>query len=289
MDRIAELFIILEDLFRDTKGVQEKLIALKPTWTLPTDLALLLPQIARTFGLLSDFDKGHELVTEAEKLLDQVPESNIKAIIVVRISLERGRLFRSSGKPKESIPFFQQAWDKSIGVEGADYFLVDAGHMMALVAERADRLKWYENSIAAAEKSDDKKAKGWLGALYNNSAWNEHDMENFEKALELFQRGLDFRIRNSDPEQTINIAKWSVARALRSLKRYDEALKIQQELAKNPNDGYVFEELMELYIALDMNDQIKPVAKQAYDKLSKDDWFVKNESARFEKIKSFAE
>ncbi|KAJ3252752.1 hypothetical protein HK103_001308 [Boothiomyces macroporosus] len=288
MDKITELFDALEHLFSNTKDTQAKLIALKETWSTPTELALLLPQIARTYGLLSDFENGHKLVSEAEQLLHQIPDSNLKTIIIVRISLERGRLYRSSGKKAESIPFFQDAWDKSLGVEGADYFLVDAGHMMALVMEREQRLNWYEKSIAAAEKSTDKKARGWLGALYNNSAWDEHDLGNYQKALELFQKGLDFRISNNDSQRTINIAKWSVARAQRSLGRYQEALEIQEELANHPNDGYVFEELLELYSALDQKEKVQTVAKKAYELLSKDDWFVKNEAARFEKIKTLA-
>ncbi|MBZ0304515.1 MAG: tetratricopeptide repeat protein, partial [Anaerolineae bacterium] len=74
--------------------------------------------------------------------------------------------------------------------------------------------------------------------------WTYHDQGNYEKALEMFQQALIFREGN--PRQ-IQIARWCIARTLRSLNRVEEALAIQREL--NPEDGFVVEEIAECLLA----------------------------------------
>ncbi|MBI4926955.1 MAG: hypothetical protein HY835_04260, partial [Anaerolineae bacterium] len=101
-----------------------------------------------------------------------------------------------------------------------------------------------------------------------------------------FQRALRYRQEQEDPAP-IRIARWCVARTLRSLNRLEEALQIQQELlAENTEDGYISEELGELYLALGKPEEARPHFAQAYSLLSKDDWLVKNEAQRLERIRS---
>ena len=82
-----------------------------------------------------------------------------------------------------------------------------------------------------------------------------------------------------------------MARCLRSLGRYDEALAIQRALeqewaAAGQADGYVFEEMAELLDATGKPDQAQPYFRRAADELGKDAWFVENESRRLARLRS---
>ena len=144
-----------------------------------------------------------------------------------------------------------------------------------------------------AEASDDPRAQGWLGALYNNTGWAYHDSGEYERALELFEKGLAWRLERDDPQAT-RIAKWTVARALRSLDRTHEALAMQQSLlgeheAAGTRDGYVFEEIAECLLSLDRPDEARTYFMRAYQELSKDGWLKDNERERLERLNRLGE
>ena len=89
------------------------------------------------------------------------------------------------------------------------------------------------------------------------------------------------------------LAKWCVARTLRALGRLDDAIKIQLALLEQmidigPTDGYVYEELGELYLAKG-EDVSKMYFQFAYNELSKDTWLAANEPKRLERMKLMAE
>ena len=69
---------------------------------------------------------------------------------------------------------------------------------------------------------------------------------------------------------TIRLSKWAVARCLRSLKMYQAASDILQELLKFPEAGYASEELGEDLLALGRADEAKPYFKKAFELLSQD-------------------
>jgi tetratricopeptide (TPR) repeat protein len=244
----------------------------------------LQTQIARTFGLESEFDRAHALLDTVESALTDTP-----AIVHVRYLLERGRTFRSSGEVGKSEPLFIEAFDRARAI-GADFYAVDAAHMIALVvSERADKQKWHLLGVDIAEKSDDDRARGWLGSLYNNIGWDFLDHAEYEQALDMFDKTLAFRIEQGKVRETA-IAKWCIARTLRSLERHDEALKIQIDLqaeydSTGQADGYVYEELGELYLLTGKPEQSQKYFALAYAELAKDDWFVKNEAARLQRMK----
>ena len=71
----------------------------------------------------------------------------------------------------------------------------------------------------------------------------------------------------------------------------DEALKEQRllelEHKKDGNsDPYVQEELGELLLLKGKPDEASVHFAKAYDELSKDEWFVKNETERLDRIKA---
>ena len=120
---------------------------------------------------------------------------------------------------------------------GADYYLVDALHMLGIAAPPDEQLDWNLRALAAAEASTDARARGWRGSLLNNIGGTYHDRGDYAKALDYWQQGLTEREASGDKARA-RIAKWKVARGLRSLNRLDEAEKIQRELGWKPTIGF---------------------------------------------------
>lgn len=237
----------------------------------------LLTQIARTYGLRGEFAEAHRILDEAEAGLN-----GKTTVAQVRLLLERGRTFNSSGQVEKARPFFLRAWDLARAA-GEDFYAVDAAHMLGIAAPAEEQLDWNRRALSMAEASTDPLARGWAGSLYNNLGWTEHSAGHYAQALEWFQKALAFREARGKPGP-ITIARWSVARCLRSLGRVEEALAIQQALAAGEQDGYVFEEIGECLLALDRPAEAPPFFAQAYGLLSAGGELV-GEPERLERLK----
>lgn len=233
-------------------------------------------QIARALGLQRKFD-------EARAELAQV-RSGASPIVRTRLALETGRVYRSSGNTKEAKPHFQAALREAKSVR-LDFYAVDAAHMIALVVPPEESIIWHEEGLRLARTANEERAREWQGSLLNNLGWTYHELGRFESALLTFQQAYEFRKTRTDAEAT-RISEWCVARSLRSLRRHDEALEILSRLVKGPEDGYVNEELAENLEALGLVHQAKPQFSRAYELLSKDEWLVKNEAARLERLRT---
>lgn len=252
----------------------------------------LLTQIARTHSLRRAFDEAHCILDDAEALIhrfDDSPDDKTQTPVArIRYLLERGRTYNSAGDVEAARPLFVEAWELARQA-GEDYHAVDAAHMLGICEPADASLLWNKRAMEAAESSDDQRAKGWLGALYNNTGWTYHDAGEYEKALELFEKGLAWRTERENP-QAMQIAKWTVGRAKRSVGRTEEALTLQQTLLEEhevsgTSDGYVYEEIAECLFALDRPDEALPYFGRAYQELSKDGWLTENEPERLERLK----
>ncbi len=243
------------------------------------DLDLLLQldtQIARTYGLRGKYDESHKILDTVEAQL--TPEHRIA---VVRYLLERGRSFNSAGDKKKARALFLDAFTKGkqIGTDlaPAESLTIDAAHMLGIAEESAKALEWNQKAIALAEKAKDPRARGWLGSLLNNTGWTYHDQGDFAKALELFTKCLAF---NEEQKRTpqVRIAKWTIGRTYRSMKRYDEAIAIHKALleeyekAGEREAGFCPEEIGECLWALDRKEQARPYLAAAYEKLAEIHW-----------------
>jgi tetratricopeptide (TPR) repeat protein len=177
----------------------------------------LLTQIARAQGLQRRFDQAHATLDEAAALLEP-------GLVVsrVRYLLERGRVFNLASDKQQASPLFDEAWRVARDV-GEDFYAVDAAHMLGICEPPESALAWNERALELAEKSPQPRAKGWLGSLYNNIGWTYHDLGRFEQALEMFTRALEYWQKQPQPDR-LRIARWTVARATRSLGRFHEAV-----------------------------------------------------------------
>jgi tetratricopeptide (TPR) repeat protein len=211
----------------------------------------------------------------------------------IRYLLERGRTFNSSKVYDKAKENFLEAYRLSDENKFDDY-TIDAAHMMGIVEKGNESLKWNEIAMKHAEETQDNKAKGWLGSLYNNTGWTYHNMGEYEKALELFEKYVSWQTERNAKRGLI-IAKWCVARTLRSLGKVQEALDKQMDLKteieqKNMGeDGYNSEEIGECLLLLNRKDESKPYFKKAYEMLSGDIWLAENEKDRLIRIKKLSE
>ncbi len=168
--------------------------------------------------------------------------------------------------------------------------LIDAAHMCGIAAPSEQRQFWNLKALDLAEKSTDPKARHWLGSLYNNMGWDYFDRKQYDSALELFNKGLQYRLSQNQPKET-RIARWSVAKTLRYIGQVDSALAIQESLEKEwaasgeEQDGYVFEELAECLLSLKRTEESVPYFARAYEFLSKDPWLSRDEPQRLARLK----
>ena len=250
-------------------------------------LAELLTQIARAQGLQMKFKEAHVTLGQAESLLE---ERMTRARI--RYLLERGRVYNSSKEREKSEQYFVDAWN--LGRKSKeDFYTVDALHMLAIVAPADEQLSWAEAAMDAAEKSKDERAKKWLGALYNNTGWTYHDLGEYEKALDMFEKSLAWNELHGDAAR-VRIARWTIARAYRSLGHLQEALDIQLALEQEIDaegiepDGYVYEEIGECLLAIGRDEESKPYFKLAFEHLSKDEWMQANEAERLKRLEQLS-
>ena len=232
--------------------------------------AEVLTQLARAEGLRGRFEAAEALVGEAEGL------AGSSAAARARVALERGRLYRSRGEASTALPLFEHAF--AVACEGANAALAaDAAHMAALAASDAETfLAWTQRGVELARRSEDADVRYWLGPLLNNLGWHHYDSGELSSALAAFQRALAERERDAANAGAREIARYAVAKTLRTLGRPDEAVTlIEQAVAwaveTGKPDGWFHEELAETYGALGREADAREQARRALPLLARDD------------------
>lgn len=219
------------------------------------DALILQTQIARTHGLRRDFARARSLLHEIEP---KVKEAG--AEVRVRWALELGRSHASATHPAETqTPEARETarrlWTNALDTARSarlDGLAVDAIHMFAFIdTAPADQLRWAREALAVVEASSQPAAKRWEASVRNNLGVALHRLGRHEDALAEFRRALALREQGGNAG-AVRAAHWMVAWTLRSLKRGDEALAIQQRLEREADaagqpDRYVFEELEALH------------------------------------------
>ncbi|GFT08573.1 uncharacterized protein NPIL_567861 [Nephila pilipes] len=250
----------------------------------------ILSQIALAQAMQKEFTEAHRTLDKAEASLTSEYE-----LARVRILLERGRVFHQSGNIDEALPLFKRSYKLS-EEHKFDFHTVNAAHMVAIVEESVDeKIKWNKKAIDLAQKTQDKKAYTWLGALYNNLAQSYIEAKQYSEAHSAFEKCKKYAEEKGDMI-VVRGAKWGIARSLRSLELLDNALEMQLALLEEYETiakkgelpielivvgrGMIYEELTEIHLA-----NVKKFSVLAYQDLSQDPWFVKLEPKRLEKMK----
>ena len=288
-------------LLGDPIAVEAKLVELLQTAKTASDQSIypqILSQIALAQGMQQKFSEAHATLDKAQAALTQ--DSHIAE---VRILLDRGKVFQQSEHLPNARDYFEQSYYLATKY-GFDSYAIDAAHMIAVISEdNTDKIHWNELAIKLANKTDNPKARSWLGSLYNNLGQNLLDDRQYENALDAFTRTLKYR-EEEGLIVNIRVANWAIGCALRRLGRLDEALQIQlslfdeyEALNKEGNlgmpievydslRGFVCEELAEIYDAKSNKEKSTCFARLAFDDLSKskDPIFVKSVANRLKRL-----
>jgi tetratricopeptide (TPR) repeat protein len=248
----------------------------------------LLTQIARAQGLQRRFDTAHATLDRVQAALEDQPEGET-GTPRVRYLLERGRVFNSAGEPERARPLFLAAWRQATDAS-QDGYAVDAAHMLGIVEPAEQGLEWNRKALALAEGSDDPRARRWRGSLYNNMGWTHHAAAEYELALAMFESALGAWEADGQTGR-LPIARWAIARALRSLGRTQEALARQRVLLEEgvragTSDGVVSEEIGECLLALGREEEAQPHFARAWALLSQDAWLAEAEPARLDRLRA---
>ena len=229
--------------------------------------AEVLTQLARVEGLRGAFDRCGELLDEAGRV------GAGSAVVGVRLALERGRLLRSSGDATAAYPLFVTAFESGVA-SGEHYLAGDAAHMAALAAADDEGFRaWTTRGIELGEREP--AASYWRGPLLNNLGWALHERGDHDEALSAFERALAVRQENPSEDYAVEIARYAVAVALRTLGRPAEAAveaerAVAWSLSSGRRDPYFHEELAEDYAALGREQDAAKHARQALEFFSLD-------------------
>jgi tetratricopeptide (TPR) repeat protein len=171
--------------------------------------AEVLTQLARVEGLREDFDASERLLQQAEAL------AGASDVARVRIDLERGRKLRSSGDPAAALPLFEAAYARA-SESGQDFLAGDAIHMCAISVDELEAMEeWTQRGLEFSERRP--AAAYWAGPLLNNLGWAYYDAGDHRRALELFERALEVRLRDPENEAAIAFAREAVETARQAL------------------------------------------------------------------------
>ena len=246
-------------------------------------------QVARAQGLQRRFDDADRTLDGVQAMLGELPVR-----VRVRYLLERGRRWNSGGDRAAAVGWFEQSLAAAAHdtLPGAAFYRVDALHMLAIVAPSEQAIAWHRRALAAAEEATDARTRGWRGSLLHNLGWTLHDRGDYAAALELWQKALAEREAAHDVARA-RIARWTVARGLRSLGRLDEAETMQRALMRELDterapDGYVFEELAEIAVVRGDRAAARPLAAKAYAILGEDAELRANDAARLSRLADLA-
>ena len=244
-------------------------------------------QIARTLSLRREFNKAHALLDTIEKRFSEKTRPTAR----VRYWLERGRTWRSAGDLVKARPLFFDAWQLA-DREKLTLLAIDAAHMLGIIDPPDEATRWNERAMALAMSTNAPRALRWRGSLANNMGHTERERGNLDAAIKYFRASLTaFQLTRSDSQ--IRVAQWQVANVLRLQKKYDEALAMQLRLEKDmieasAPDGYVYEEIAEIYLAKASAVEAKPYFAKAVSVLAADAAFVESEKARLARLVEMA-
>lgn len=247
------------------------------------DALVLRTQVARALGLRGRFE-------EATGELAALP-ADASPLVLAWAALETGRVLRSSGNADEAVSMFGDAL-ATAEQAGADDVAADAAHMLAITVHGEEQVRWARRALDIATASDDPRVRRWIAPVSHNLGWTLHDLGRVQEALGVWQTALEERLAAAGAPgapagaaRELHVARWTVARGLRSAGHPEEALAIQTALAETAEpDGHVAEEIGELLLALGRDAEAAPHFARAHALLARDARLVEAEPERIARL-----
>ncbi len=188
-----------------------------------------LTQLARVQGLREDYDGG-------DRLLDEVAEEDPR--VRIRVDLERGRLRRSSGDKEAALPLFERAFEAA--VEAGEDWLAATRRTWPRSRRRTATASSPGRTAGSSWPSRSEAAAYWAGPLLNNLGWEHFDAEEYEQALDAFERALASAsgIRRTRPRSSTR-ARRSPRRGRRSAGTRPRSASNRAGVVERPDHGEV--------------------------------------------------
>lgn len=239
--------------FNDPAGSRQRILDAMQDAS-PDEVRILNSQLARSHGLMREFEVARNILQGMRHQADASAEANAS------LELEWGRCFCSATHdPSLATPTDRETAKTAFlaardfaELAGRDDLVVDALHMLAFVEIAPEQqLEWTRAALEVAEKSEQASARKWRASLSNNLGYALHQSKKYQDALLHFERALELRQEQGNAKNT-RVAKWMIAWTLRSLNRQAEAVAMQERLetecaqAGEP-DLHVFNELALLH------------------------------------------
>ncbi len=102
--------------------------------------------------------------------------------------------------------------------------------MLGIVLPSDESRSWNERAMELARSSPDPAARRWIGSLANNMGWARHAEGDDDGAIALFELSRDAFLADGRADRA-RIARWSIARCLRSRGDVEQALEEQRGAA----------------------------------------------------------
>jgi hypothetical protein len=131
--------------------------------------------------------------------------------------------------------------------------------MLGIVEPDEEAARWNERAMELARSSPDPDARRWVGSLANNMGWARHEAGDDDGAIELFTQSREAFLADGRVDRA-RVARWSIARCMRSRGDVAKALEEQKALltelaAHGKTDGYVLQEIAECLVELGREDE----------------------------------
>lgn len=154
--------------------------------------AEILTQVARSEGLEKKFAEAHANLDRAIALGIHNGRASI------RISIERGRLYRLAGYTGKAAVYFRDAFEKAKATH-QDYLMLDSVHMIALNEPFDTSRNWVQRGLKMAAQSRDPKTLHWVAILNNNMGVAYLDRRDYADAIRCFKSAFAaYRAQHSD-------------------------------------------------------------------------------------------
>ncbi len=205
MSSAQELLKQADDMFlarqyAESRPVYEKALKAAEEAGNKSDQAEALAMIARTYLVLEEKETGRKWLEKAKIAADYDEPKGWSRFLGVN-----GRFLWKDDLIEDATMMFQNMFDYC-NDNGLVDRAIDAAHMIALLGDADNQIKWGIKGIKAAEEAGETR---WLGPLWNNLGATYEEMGREYEALEAYIKARKYHYMHG---ATINkaIADWAI-------------------------------------------------------------------------------
>ncbi len=208
--------------------------------------------LARTYLLLDDPDKGREILSRALAVATpREPDGWARYLSV------RGRFEWQQNDLDSAFTTFEEMYTLCSGRQMHEE-AIDAAHMLAIVGDHQQQIKWAKIGIAEAEAGNVTRR---LGPLWNNLGATYEELERWDESLDAYTTARKYHYEYGDEIYKL-AADWALGHIHRLRGEYEKAAKWlrpilawSERIENNEWIGYASKELGQVAAAQGNTDE----------------------------------